>query len=1015
MIATLTVCKRWIDRECTMNAAVTLLEYIAENRLLGQAVLKPESKRVYDFPSLIRFLEYCAEDKDFSQFDKFLVVNFTLIDRTASNEVAPVQHQPAEVDAEDAFPNYVAVDHNRDDDADPVDDQLDLAGLVAPDEPLIGHRFIDGKLHPNQALLTAFRMKQTITVKLGRKSIAAPNIVLRCRYIFQSVPVRDDYHLKMGSNYSLVHPSESRTVLRKLFRCKYRRSCDKWSTCNSYAAEFMFLDSGLIFFYEAIHNDELFRNEPGQFTRAHVHAPTTICGCHKRSVATPCVGLSAETKKELRKLIIRKNKPKAVAISSIRGIFEQDPVHPRPCPYPDSQLEKYIIKLGRSPKASQESGVDYALMLREDIPAIEKRMRILQPDISAIVDPIVYQTKPDPCIFVSNDDWIKNLNSPAIFIDITYPKVKAAQENGEKTVFTITLCAGDKTDTELGAKDIKPIAIATCLDESMATLKTFFIKVCEYAISVGLDIKNNGEEGRGGGKYYIPNLKMVCGDGQVGLFNLVRDLFGTHIVRGLCYFHWTQTQERALKRMQFSPHVQGYMKGVIRNLSLMPDFASFCLELDCCIDQIMNKVKRAQNREIGENVRDWLEGEKIVKFLLDAIKSPDSNAWSVGTGLVNGLGKFRSTLAEPFNCSIQRAYKRACGIADDRSHFEAVLYKDVLVDLHARYLRRSGGATNNLNINVFRRAQLQLAQYRKFYGPDGFKLRVSKRFAVSFATGRPITLPDHRFPVRMEWEDDGSNVPKIIFKDLAEHALSLNGHCIVEGELRFDDAKNRWVMPGDWVWTAKGSCCEFVDNGSDPCTHICILYLMYSLEKPEGVSHILWSDKKVEAELATLLNRLNNYKNNRSYRFPGNHAKYGKDFMELTACRKIAEIRSRIEDDDKLYRTLFTREGDWLRNVTRKSKTIGLLLTNMKQPDLFKEVVDKYGHEFPEGKQPAKRITYQQPIHRDVRDVDSEPRPPTQFQKERAIGRAGGSQAQAMDHDDHIAMLYIQRPKKQRT
>ena len=162
--------------------------------------------------------------------------------------------------------------------------------------------------------------------------------------------------------------------------------------------------------------------------------------------------------------------------------------------------------------------------------------------------------------------------------------------------------------------------------------------------------------------------------------------------------------------------------------------ASFCLELDLTIEQILSKAAEVKRGELGENVKDWLEGEKIVSFLLETIESPDSNAWSVATDLGEGMGKFRNTLSEP----IQRCLKRACGIADDKTHFEAVLYKEVLPDIHARYLKREGGAVNRINPDHFRRAQLQLAQCRKFYGADAFKVRVSKRFAVS----RPTNLPE---------------------------------------------------------------------------------------------------------------------------------------------------------------------------------------------------------------------------------------------------------------------------------
>jgi len=119
--------------------------------------------------------------------------------------------------------------------------------------------------------------------------------------------------------------------------------------------------------------------------------------------------------------------------------------------------------------------------------------------------------------------------------------------------------------------------------------------------------------------------------------------------------------------------------------------ASFCLELDLTIEQILSKAAEAKPGELGENVKDWLEGVNIVSFLLETIKSPDSNAWSAAAGLGEGMGKFRNTLSEP----IQRCLKRACGIADDRTHFEAVLYKEVLPDIHARYLNPKGSSRQN--------------------------------------------------------------------------------------------------------------------------------------------------------------------------------------------------------------------------------------------------------------------------------------------------------------------------------
>jgi len=57
------------------------------------------------------------------------------------------------------------------------------------------------------------------------------------------------------------------------------------------------------------------------------------------------------------------------------------------------------------------------------------------------------------------------------------------------------------------------------------------------------------------------------------------------------------------------------------------------------IEQLLSKAAEAKRGELGENVKDWLEGEKIVSFLLETIKSPDSNAWSVATGLGEGMGE----------------------------------------------------------------------------------------------------------------------------------------------------------------------------------------------------------------------------------------------------------------------------------------------------------------------------------------------------------------------------------------
>ena len=117
-----------------------------------------------------------------------------------------------------------------------------------------------------------------------------------------------------------------------------------------------------------------------------------------------------------------------------------------------------------------------------------------------------------------------------------------------------------------------------------------------------------------------------------------------------------------------------------------------------------------------------------------------------------------------------------------------------------------------------------------------------------------------------------------------------------------------------------------------------MLYLMYCTEKPEEVNLILWSDNKVKDELSKLLNRLSNYRNNRSYRFPGNHAKYGQELMELAAFLKIAEVRRNIEGEDVFYKTLFTKSGAWLGMLKRESKMIGLMFTQMRQTELFDKI-----------------------------------------------------------------------------
>ena len=77
-------------------------------------------------------------------------------------------------------------------------------------------------------------------------------------------------------------------------------------------------------------------------------------------------------------------------------------------------------------------------------------------------------------------------------------------------------------------------------------------------------------------------------------------------------------------------------------------------------------------------------------------------------------------------------------------------------------------------------------------------------------------------------------------------------------------------------------------------------------------------------------------------------------------------------------------------------------------------MLNQHGQPFPESNNPTKRVTCQKPIKREVEDDENEAKILTKFQKDRAIGRASGSQAQSVDHDEHFAMLYIQRSKRTR-
>jgi len=79
--------------------------------------------------------------------------------------------------------------------------------------------------------------------------------------------------------------------------------------------------------------------------------------------------------------------------------------------------------------------------------------------------------------------------------------------------------------------------------------------------------------------------------------------------------------------------------------------------------------------------------------------------------------------------------------------------------------------------------------------------------------------------------------------------------------------------------------------------------------------------------------------------------------------------------------------------LTRESKMIGLMFTQMRQTELFKEVLNQHGQPFPESNNPTNRVTCQKPIQREVEDDENEAKVLTKFQKDRAIGRASDSQA----------------------
>ena len=65
----------------------------------------------------------------------------------------------------------------------------------------------------------------------------------------------------------------------------------------------------------------------------------------------------------------------------------------------------------------------------------------------------------------------------------------------------------------------------------------------------------------------------------------------------------------------------------------------------------------------------------------------------------------------------------------------------------------------------------------------------------------------------------------ITFSDFAEHKLMLEGVCIITGALA-ENRDGNVVIPTEWFKSAKWcTCCEFVDRGEDPCTHIWLIYL----------------------------------------------------------------------------------------------------------------------------------------------------------------------------------------------
>ena len=78
-------------------------------------------------------------------------------------------------------------------------------------------------------------------------------------------------------------------------------------------------------------------------------------------------------------------------------------------------------------------------------------------------------------------------------------------------------------------------------------------------------------------------------------------------------------------------------------------------------------------------------------------------------------------------------------------------------------------------------------------------------------------------------------------------------------------------------------------------------------------------------------------------------------------------------------------------------------------------MLNQLGQPFPETNKLAKRVTCQKPLQREVEEDDeNEAKNLTKFQEDQTIGRASGSQAQSVYHDEQSVMLHIQRYKRTR-